>query len=486
VASVAIDAVGPEDQGIKLACRSTGWFPKPELHWATKNGQDLQPVTQMEQDRELLFNVLSHVTVRGKETGEISCVIRNSLLKTEQKSVILLSGDICPRVSPWLAAFWVLFSLNLLAIGACAILRYKAKQKVSKKKTSEEETLSLKETEWKALESADKYFCLTNEKCSLFLSIHIGGKEKHNETERLVEDNDESKKENNELKMKNQKLEEENGQLKNDKEKVEKENDELKMKNQKLEEENGHLKNDKEKVEKENDELKMKNQKLEEENDDPKKENQKLEEENDDPKKENQKLEEENEEVQIELKWRRTHKYADDITLIPDTAHPNLSIDKEMKSFSHEAQPHKVPSNPERFDSTVCVLGSEGFSSGKHYWEVNVGRSTEWDLGVARKSIERKGKLSLSPKEGFWILGLSGRDYWAKTDPWTRVLVKKKPKKIGVYLSYKDRQVTFFNVTDGSPLFTFNDCSFSGEVSPFFKNSHKETTMKIVSIREDE
>ncbi|XP_067399102.1 butyrophilin subfamily 3 member A2-like, partial [Emydura macquarii macquarii] len=125
VASVAIDAVGPEDQGIKLACRSTGWFPKPELHWATKNGQDLQPVTQMEQDRELLFNVLSHVTVRGKETGEISCVIRNSLLKTEQKSVILLSGDICPRVSPWLAAFWVLFSLNLLAIGACAILRYK-------------------------------------------------------------------------------------------------------------------------------------------------------------------------------------------------------------------------------------------------------------------------------------------------------------------------------------------------------------------------
>ncbi|CAM2110289.1 unnamed protein product [Caretta caretta] len=91
VASVSIDVLGPQDQEIELACRSTGWFPSPELHWVTKNGQDLQPVTKTEQDHELLFSVLSHVTILGEETGEISCVIQNSLLKTEQKSVILLS-----------------------------------------------------------------------------------------------------------------------------------------------------------------------------------------------------------------------------------------------------------------------------------------------------------------------------------------------------------------------------------------------------------
>ncbi|EMP41692.1 Butyrophilin subfamily 3 member A3 [Chelonia mydas] len=125
VASVSIDVLGPQDQGIELACRSTGWFPSPELHWVTKNGQDLQPVTKTEQDHELLFSVLSHVTVLGEETGEISCVIQNSLLKTEQKSVILLSGDIFPHVSPWLAAFWLLFTFNLLAIGACAFFGYK-------------------------------------------------------------------------------------------------------------------------------------------------------------------------------------------------------------------------------------------------------------------------------------------------------------------------------------------------------------------------
>ncbi|KAG6922061.1 butyrophilin subfamily 1 member A1, partial [Chelydra serpentina] len=197
-------------------------------------------------------------------------------------------------------------------------------------------------------------------------------------------------------------------------------------------------------------------------------------------------LQKEKDELQVELKWRRARIYADDITLNPDTAHPNLSIAGNKKSLKHEAQPQQVKQNPERFYSIVCVLGSEGFSSGKHYWEVEVGSSTDWDLGVARKSIERKGKLFLSPKEEFWTLGLSGKDYWAKTHPWTRVMVQKKPKKIGVYLSYQDGQVTFFNVTDMSLLFTFNSCSFTGEVYPFFKNSHKETSMRICSIQEDE
>uniref|UniRef100_A0A674JHX0 B30.2/SPRY domain-containing protein n=1 Tax=Terrapene triunguis TaxID=2587831 RepID=A0A674JHX0_9SAUR len=177
--------------------------------------------------------------------------------------------------------------------------------------------------------------------------------------------------------------------------------------------------------------------------------------------------------------------FSDDITLDAGTAHPNLSIAGDKKSLKHEAQPQKVPANPERFDSTVCVLGFEGFSSGKHYWEVDVKKISDWDLGVAKESIQRKGKLSLSPKEGFWALGLSGRDYWAKTDPWTQVTVQKKPQKIGVYLNCQDGRVTFFNVTDMSVLFTFNDCSFSGELYPFFKNSHKETTMRVCSIKEE-
>nr|XP_014428894.1 E3 ubiquitin-protein ligase TRIM68-like isoform X2 [Pelodiscus sinensis] len=199
-----------------------------------------------------------------------------------------------------------------------------------------------------------------------------------------------------------------------------------------------------------------------------------------------QELQRQIDQLQKELEWRKARNNTDDIILDTNTAHPNLYIAEDRKSFSYETKPQQVPPNSEKFDSAVCVLGTEGFTHGKHYWEVDVGNISDWDLGVARKSIKRKGKISLSPKEGFWVLSVSGRDYWAKTDPWCRVTVQKKPKKIGVYLSYNGKQVTFFNVTDMSVLFTFNDCSFSEEVCPFFKNSHKETTMRIASIKEEE
>lgn len=100
--------------------------------------------------------------------------------------------------------------------------------------------------------------------------------------------------------------------------------------------------------------------------------------------------------------------------------------------------------NEGSFDSFVCVLGSESFSSGKHYWEVEVEKSNDWDLGVARKSAPRKGIMSLSPEEGFWALGFSFKCYWARTEPWTRLAVQKNPRKVGVYLNCEEKMLTFF------------------------------------------
>ncbi|KAH1181090.1 hypothetical protein KIL84_002024, partial [Mauremys mutica] len=159
VAPVFIDVLGPQDQGIGLACRSTGWFPKPELRWVGKNGQNLSMdiVIDLTQDRENLYSVVSHVTVtEGEDNGDISCIVWNGLLETERQSAIHLSGDAFPRVSPWRAAFWVIFTLFLIAAGACAYLGYAGKQKASEKKRSEEEDRLFydpKKTEKKTLES---------------------------------------------------------------------------------------------------------------------------------------------------------------------------------------------------------------------------------------------------------------------------------------------------------------------------------------------
>ncbi|XP_053118611.1 erythroid membrane-associated protein-like isoform X1 [Hemicordylus capensis] len=187
------------------------------------------------------------------------------------------------------------------------------------------------------------------------------------------------------------------------------------------------------------------------------------------------------EECRNQLDWTRVRSNAANIMLAVDSAHPNLSIDAgDQKTFTYQAQPLSVSPNPKRFDGIVSVLGSQGFSSGQHYWEVDVSSSTDWDLGVVRESIQRKGDISLSPKEGFWLLGFDGKDYWARTDPWTRVTVKKKPSKIGVYLSFPEKELTFFNGTDMSVLFVFKHCSFSEDIYPFFKNTHIGTTIRIV------
>ncbi|EMP26396.1 Butyrophilin subfamily 3 member A2 [Chelonia mydas] len=94
VAPVFIDVLGPRGQGIGLACRSTGWFPKPELQWVGKNQQNLamEIVTNVTQDRENLYSVVSHVTVtEGEDHGDISCIVRNGLLETERQSALHLS-----------------------------------------------------------------------------------------------------------------------------------------------------------------------------------------------------------------------------------------------------------------------------------------------------------------------------------------------------------------------------------------------------------
>nr|XP_025038624.1 butyrophilin-like protein 1 isoform X1 [Pelodiscus sinensis] len=153
VAPVFIDVLGPRDQGIGLACRSSGWFPKPELQWVGKNQQKLEMEikTNVTQERESLYGVVSHVTVTEREnSGDIICIVRHGLMETQQQSAICLSGDVFPRESPWLAAFWVLFTLVLIAAGACAYREYRVKRK---KKPAKKEALLLLESGKKTLEA---------------------------------------------------------------------------------------------------------------------------------------------------------------------------------------------------------------------------------------------------------------------------------------------------------------------------------------------
>uniref|UniRef100_A0A8C0H5N3 Butyrophilin subfamily 1 member A1-like n=1 Tax=Chelonoidis abingdonii TaxID=106734 RepID=A0A8C0H5N3_CHEAB len=156
-----------------------------------------------------------------------------------------------------------------------------------------------------------------------------------------------------------------------------------------------------------------------------------------------------------------------DVTLDPDTANPELVLSEDGKRVRDGDKRQDLPDKPERFDFYPCVLGAEGFAGGRRYWEVEVGDKTRWDLGVCRESVSRKGCVSLTPEDGYWVLELWDGVYQALTSSSTPLPMSARPSRVGIFLDYEAGEVSFYNVTDRSHLFTFTG-TFSGTLRPYF------------------
>ncbi|KAF4111795.1 E3 ubiquitin-protein ligase TRIM39-like isoform X4 [Onychostoma macrolepis] len=171
--------------------------------------------------------------------------------------------------------------------------------------------------------------------------------------------------------------------------------------------------------------------------------------------------------VSTELKWMQ--QYAVDVTLDPDTAQPELILSDDGKQVRHGDIRQKLPDKPERFDPCPCVLGKEGFSSGRFYFEVQVKGKTKWHLGVARESINRKGMIIPSPSDGCWTVILrNGDEYKAGDDPRVSLSLRVKPQLVGVFVGYEEGLVSFYDVESSSHIYSFTAQSFTEKLYPYF------------------
>ncbi|XP_019488325.1 PREDICTED: tripartite motif-containing protein 15 [Hipposideros armiger] len=167
------------------------------------------------------------------------------------------------------------------------------------------------------------------------------------------------------------------------------------------------------------------------------------------------------------------------LTLDPQTASPSLVLSEDRKSVRHTRQKQNLPDSPQRFEGFPAVLGSPGFSSGRHRWQVEVqlGDGGGCMVGVAEEGVGRTEK-GLSADQGVWAVGISHQRCWASTSPGTNLPLDDIPRSVAVALDYEEGRVTLLNAETQAPIFTFT-ASFSGKVLPFFAVRRKGSSLTL-------
>ncbi|XP_060152775.1 E3 ubiquitin-protein ligase TRIM41 isoform X5 [Globicephala melas] len=198
-----------------------------------------------------------------------------------------------------------------------------------------------------------------------------------------------------------------------------------------------------------------------------------------------------------------------DLTLDPDTAHPALMLSPDRRGVRLAERRQEVADHSKRFSADCCVLGAQGFRSGRHYWEVEVGGRRGWAVGAARESTHHKEKVGSGgssvgsgdassssrhhhrrrrlhlPQQPLlqrevWCVGTNGKRYQAQSSTEQTLLSpSEKPRRFGVYLDYEAGRLGFYNAETLAHVHTFSAAFLGERVFPFFRVLSKGTRIKL-------
>ncbi|XP_068127093.1 E3 ubiquitin-protein ligase TRIM11-like [Hyperolius riggenbachi] len=138
-----------------------------------------------------------------------------------------------------------------------------------------------------------------------------------------------------------------------------------------------------------------------------------------------------------------------DILLDVKTAGDSLHISDDRKTASYSPG-QKLPQTPERFQYSPHVMSIQSFSSGRHYWEVNVGTSDVWSVGMCYPSIARRGdQAAIGDNNKSWCLCRDEDYYSVRHDRKEIQLHDGIPSnRLRIYLDYEAGQISFYALCD--------------------------------------
>ncbi|XP_059379610.1 E3 ubiquitin-protein ligase TRIM69-like [Carassius carassius] len=183
--------------------------------------------------------------------------------------------------------------------------------------------------------------------------------------------------------------------------------------------------------------------------------------------------------------WNWICDAAVEVTFDPETANPALVLSEDCKRMQCGLERREVPCSLRRFDGWWCCLGSEGFSSGRRYWEVEVG-DRDWRLGVAKESALCKGYRPLNTQSGYLTLRLErGSELKALTIPPTPLPHSLIPRRLGVYLDYEEGQLSFYDTQKRAHIYTYSE-RFTEKLYPVFGTVEmvREMVLRPSDLRE--
>ncbi|KAK2913198.1 hypothetical protein Q8A67_001597 [Cirrhinus molitorella] len=164
-------------------------------------------------------------------------------------------------------------------------------------------------------------------------------------------------------------------------------------------------------------------------------------------------------------------KHAVEITIDREHSHPDLTVSKDCKMMRDSPDYNHTGDG---FPYELCAFGAQRFTSGRHYWEVELARENTppkhyWLIGVVKDgNYHLKDRSALTPSNGYWFLCSDGpHGFHTNTDQSIIFSLTPRPEQLGVLLDYDDGLLSFYNVKESKHLLTISS-RFSGSVVPLF------------------
>ncbi|XP_021552880.1 butyrophilin-like protein 1 [Neomonachus schauinslandi] len=169
--------------------------------------------------------------------------------------------------------------------------------------------------------------------------------------------------------------------------------------------------------------------------------------------------------------WRRELFRPVDVTINQEIRQNNSDPERKQK-LREETQDLSL--SDKKGDCNLITLNQEGFTSGRHYWEVDIKNTDEWTLGIYEMPTGKIGLSTDLQNKKFRVLEKKGCKYRALTygpqdiSLEEHLLIEKYPQKIVIFLDYEDKDISFYDMTQGTHIFSFTQARFYGSLYPYF------------------